>query len=170
MRVLGIDPGTVVAGYGLVDNTDGDLKMVACGIVKASQRLSPAERLSKLYQGLKEVVARYQPDAVAVEQPFVSNNISTALAIGRAQAVAMLVAANQDIPVYEYSPRIVKQRVSSYGAGSKEQIQQMVKLQLGLSELPQPADAADALAIALCHFSEMHLSNLIGEKPKRSRK
>ncbi len=170
MRVLGIDPGTVVAGYGLVDNTDGDLKMVACGIVKASQRLSPAERLSKLYQGLKEVVARYQPDVVAVEQPFVSNNVSTALAIGRAQAVAMLVAANQDIPVYEYSPAKVKYAVTSYGASSKEQIQQMVKLQLGLSELPQPADAADALAVALCHLSEMHLSNLIGEKPKRSRK
>ena len=170
MRVLGIDPGTVVAGYGVVDSTDGDLKMVACGVVKASPRLSPAERLSIMYQGLKEVVTRYQPDVVAVEQPFVSNNVSTALAIGRAQAIAMLVAANRDIPVYEYTPAKVKQRVSSYGASSKEQIQQMVKLQLNLSELPQPADAADALAVALCHISEMHLSNLIGEKPKRSRK
>jgi crossover junction endodeoxyribonuclease RuvC len=170
MRVLGIDPGTVVAGYGLVDNTDGDLKMVVCGVVKSSPRLSPAERLSKLYYGLKEVVERYQPDVVAVEQPFVSNNVSTAFVIGRAQAVAILVAANQDIPVYEYSPAKVKHTVSSYGASSKEQMQQMVKLQLNLAELPQPADAADALAVALCHISEMHLSNLIGEKPKRSRK
>ena len=170
MLVLGIDPGTVVAGYGLVDNTDGDLKMVACGIVKSSQRLSPAERLSKLYYGLTEVVERYRPDVVAVEQPFVSNNVSTAFVIGRAQAVAILVAANRDIPVFEYSPAKVKHTVSSYGASSKEQIQQMVKLQLGLSELPQPADAADALAVALCHISEMHLNNLIGEKPKRSRK
>ncbi len=170
MLVLGIDPGTVVAGYGLVENTDGDLKMVACGIVKSSQRLSPAERLSKLYYGLTEVVERYRPDVVAVEQPFVSNNVSTAFVIGRAQAVAILVAANRDIPVFEYSPAKVKHTVSSYGASSKEQIQQMVKLQLGLSELPQPADAADALAVALCHISEMHLNNLIGEKPKRSRK
>ncbi|MDD5287639.1 MAG: crossover junction endodeoxyribonuclease RuvC [Dehalococcoidales bacterium] len=170
MRVLGIDPGTVVTGYGVVDNTDGDLKMVSCGIVKSSQRLSSAERLSNLYKGLTTVVKRYKPDVVAVEQPFVSNNVSTALAIGRAQAVAMLVAANKDIPVYEYTPAKVKQRVSSYGASSKEQIQQMVKLQLNLPELPQPADAADALAVALCHISEMHLSNLIGEKPKRSKK
>jgi crossover junction endodeoxyribonuclease RuvC len=170
MKVLGIDPGTVVAGYGVVDNTNGDLKMIACGVVKSSPRLSPPERLSNLYKGLSEVVARYQPDVVAVERPFVSNNVSTALAIGRAQAVAMLVAANRDIPVYEYTPAKVKQRVSSYGASSKEQIQQMVKLQLNLSELPQSSDAADALAVALCHLSEMHLSNLIGEKPKRSRK
>lgn len=170
MRVLGVDPGTVVAGYGLVDDTGGDLQMVACGVVKASKRLAPAERLSKLYHGLNEIVVHYRPDVMAVEQPFVSNNISTSLAIGRAQAVAMLVAANQGIPVFEYTPRKVKQTVSNYGAGSKEQIQQMVKLQLGLSELPQPVDAADAIAIALCHFSEMHFINLIGDKPKRSRK
>jgi crossover junction endodeoxyribonuclease RuvC len=168
--VLGIDPGTVVAGYGLVDNSDGNLRMVAYGTVKSSQKLSPAERLSKLYYGLKEVVERYQPDVVAVEQPFVSNNVSTAFAIGRAQAVAILVAANQDIPVFEYSPAKVKHMVSSYGASSKEQMQQMVKLQLNLAELPQPADAADALAVALCHISETHYSNLIGEQPKRSKK
>jgi crossover junction endodeoxyribonuclease RuvC len=170
MKVLGVDPGTIVAGYGLVDDTNGDLKMITCGVIKASQRLSPAERLSKIYQGLKAVVARYRPDVMAVEQPFVSNNVSAALAIGRAQAVAMLVAANQNIRVFEYTPRKVKQAVSNYGAGSKEQIQQMVKLQLGLAELPQPADAADALAIALCHFSEMRFNNLIGEDPKRSKK
>ncbi|MCX6003715.1 MAG: crossover junction endodeoxyribonuclease RuvC [Chloroflexi bacterium] len=169
MRVLGIDPGTIVAGYGVVDSTDANLKMVSCGIVKSSPRLSPPERLSNLYKGLSEVVARYQPDVVAVEQPFVSNNVSTALAIGRAQAVAMLVAANQNLPVYEYTPAQVKHRVTSYGASSKEQIQQMVKLQLNLSELPQPSDAADALAVALCHLSEMHLKNLIGEKPKSNR-
>jgi crossover junction endodeoxyribonuclease RuvC len=170
MLVLGIDPGTIIAGYGLVDNSNGDLKMIAYGVIKSSQKLSPAERLSKLYYGLKEVVERYRPDVVAVEQPFVSNNVSTAFVIGRAQAVAILVAANQDIPVFEYSPAKVKHAVSSYGASSKEQMQQMVKLQLNLSELPEPADAADALAVALCHISETHFSNLIGEKPKRSRK
>jgi len=170
MKVLGIDPGTIVAGYGLVDNTDGNLKMVVCGVVKSSPRLPPPERLSNLYKGLKEVVARYKPDVVAVETPFVSNNVSTALAIGRAQAIAMLVAANKKIPVYEYTPAQVKHRVTSYGASSKEQIQQMVKLQLNLSELPQPSDAADALAVALCHLCETHLNELIEEKPKRSRK
>lgn len=170
MRVLGIDPGTIVAGFGVVDNTDGDLKMIGCGVVKSSPRLPPAERLSRLYEGLSEAVKRFKPDVVAVEQPFVSNNVSTALAIGRAQAVAMLVAANKNIPVFEYSPAQVKYTVTSYGASSKEQVQQMVKLQLGLEELPQPTDAADALAVALCHLSETHLNNLINEKPKRSKK
>ena len=170
MLVLGIDPGTIIAGYGLVDNADGNMKMVAYGVVKSSQKLSTAERLSKLYYGLKEVVDRYDPDVVAVEQPFVSNNVSTAFIIGRAQAVAILVAANRDIPVFEYSPAKVKHAVSSYGASSKDQMQQMVKLQLNLAELPEPADASDALAVALCHISETHFSDLIGEKPKRSRK
>ena len=170
MLVLGIDPGTIIAGYGLVDNADGNLKMVAYGVVKSSQKLPIPERLSKLYYGLKEVVDRYEPDVVAVEQPFVSNNVSTAFIIGRAQAVAILVAANRDIPVFEYSPAKIKHAVSSYGASSKEQMQQMVKLQLNLAELPEPADAADALAVALCHISETHFSDLIGEKPKRSRK
>jgi crossover junction endodeoxyribonuclease RuvC len=170
MLVLGIDPGTIIAGYGLVDNTDGNLNMVAYGIVKSSPRLSPPERLSKLYYGLKEVVEQYHPDVVAVEQPFVSNNVSTAFVIGRAQAVVILVAANRDIPVFEYSPAKVKHAVSSYGASSKEQMQQMVKLQLNLDELPEPADASDALAVALCHISETHLNSLTGEKPKRSKK
>ena len=170
MLVLGIDPGTIVAGYGLVDNADGNLKMVAYGIVKSSSRLPPAERLSKLYYGLKEIVEHYHPDVVAVEQPFVSNNVSTAFVIGRAQAVAILVAANRNIPVFEYSPAKVKHSVSSYGASSKEQMQQMVKLQLNLAELPEPADASDALAVALCHISETHLNSITGEKPKRSRK
>ena len=170
MRVLGIDPGTVVAGYGLVDHENGDMKMVGCGVVKSSRNLSLAERLSRLYQGLVEVVAKYQPDVVAVEQPFVSNNVSTALAIGRAQAIAMLVAANKNIPVYEYAPAKVKYAVTNYGASSKEQVQQMIQIQLGLNEIPKPSDAADALAVAMCHISEMHLSDLIEEKPKRSKK
>ena len=170
MLVLGIDPGTIIAGYGLVDNTDGSLKMVAYGVIKSPQKLPVPERLSKLYYGLKEVVQKYRPDVVAVEQPFVSNNVITAFIIGRAQAVAILVAANQDIPVFEYSPAKVKYAVSSYGASSKEQMQQMVRLQLNLAEIPEPADAADALAVALCHLSETHFNNLIGEKTKRSKK
>ncbi|MBN1644376.1 MAG: crossover junction endodeoxyribonuclease RuvC [Dehalococcoidales bacterium] len=170
MKVLGIDPGTIVAGYGIVDNTNGNLKMVVCGVVKSSPRLPPPERLCNLFKGLSEVVARYKPDAVAVETPFVSNNVSTALAIGRAQAITILVAAIKKIPIYEYTPAEVKHRVTSYGASSKEQIQRMVKLQLNLSEIPQPSDAADALAVALCHISETHMNDLIEEKPKRSRK
>ena len=109
-------------------------------------------------------MGRYQPDEVAVEQPFMANNAKSALAIGRAQAIAMLAAANKGIPTYEYTPTQIKQQVANYGASSKEQIQEMVKLQLGLSQIPQPNDAADALAVALCHLSEIHLSNLLAKQ------
>ena len=172
MRVLGIDPGTVVVGWGLVDSTDGKERMVDYGVLTAPAKLPPAQRLSVLYKGLEKVVARCKPDAVAVEMPFVSLNVRSALAIGRAQAVALLAAANRGIPTFEYTPAQVKQRVASYGASSKEQIQQMVRLQLNLAEIPKPADAADALAVALCHLSEVHISGLLGEaqsKKKRRR-
>ena len=99
-----------------------------------------------------------------IEQPFVARNVKSALAVGKAQAVAILAAANRGISTYEYTPTQVKQRVANYGASSKEQIQEMVKLQLGLSQTPQPSDAADALAVAICHLHETHLSNLLAEQ------
>ena len=125
------------------------------------------ERLRRIYNELLEVISRHQPDAVAVEQPFVAKNVRTALAIGRAQAIALLAAANKSIPAFEYTPAQVKQRVANYGAGSKEQIQEMVRLQLGLAEVPQPNDAADALAVAICHAQETHLSNLLAQQGER---
>jgi len=170
MRVLGVDPGTIVAGYGVIDSDSGQVKMIACGIIKANQKLTPSERLSILYKGLLQVLKKYKPEVLAVEHPFVGANVSSALAIGRAQAVAMLIAANNDIPVFEYSPAKVKQSVASYGASSKEQIQQMVRLHLGLTEIPEPFDAADALAVALCHINENHINYLISEKPEKKRR
>ena len=170
MRVMGIDPGTVVVGYGVVDSSDGQEKMVVCGVLTAPAKLKPAERLSILYKALEKLVGRLKPDVVAVETPFVSQNVSSALAIGRAEAVALLVATNKGIPTYEYSPRQIKQTVASYGASSKEQIQQMVKIQLGLEEIPKPSDAADALAVALCHLSEVHISGLLNEQPPEKKR
>jgi crossover junction endodeoxyribonuclease RuvC len=170
MRVLGIDPGTVVVGWGVVDSVDGAESMAGCGALTASSKLSHGERLSILYKGLEKIVGRFTPDAVAVETPFVSQNVSSALAIGRAQAVALLAAANRGIPTFEYTPAQIKQRVASYGASSKEQIQQMVRMQLGLEEIPDPADAADALAVALCHLSEVHVSGLLGEATGKKRR
>ena len=117
-----------------------------------------------MYNQLLEIVSRYQPDVVAVEQPFIAKNVKSALAIGRAQAIALLAAAGRGIPTYEYTPTQIKQRVANYGASSKEQIQEMVRLQLGLSQVPHPSDAADALAVAICHLHEMHLSNLLAEQ------
>ncbi len=161
MRVLGIDPGTVTMGYGVIETGVDEITLVDYGALNTPTRSPIGERLSYLYNRLLEIISRHQPDAVAVEQPFMSKNVRSALAIGRAQAIAMLAAANRGIPVYEYAPTEIKQRVTDYGASSKEQIQEMVRLQLGLSQVPEPNDAADALAVAICHWREMQLQSLL---------
>ena len=161
MRILGIDPGTVIMGYGVIDTEEDKISLVECGVLKNPGRSPIGERLSYFYGGLSEIISRYQPDAVAVEQPFMAKNVRSALAIGRAQAVAMLAAANKGVQVYEYTPTEIKQKVADYGASSKEQIQEMVRLQLELSEVPQPNDAADALAVAICHLREVQLQSLL---------
>jgi crossover junction endodeoxyribonuclease RuvC len=167
MKILGIDPGTVVMGWGVIEGEDNDLALVDFGAITVPEKSPMGERLNRLYQELLKVVQRYKPDAVAVEQPFVAKNVRTALAIGRAQAIALLAAANQEIPAFEYTPAQVKQRVANYGASSKEQIQEMVRLQLGLAEVPQPNDAADALAVAICHAQEIHINSLLTRQGER---
>ncbi len=164
MRILGIDPGTVAMGYGVLESSDGETTLIDYGVLTPVARSPIGERLAFLYENLQKIISKSQPDAVAVEQPFVAKNVKSALAIGKAQAIAILAAANQGIPSYEYTPTQIKQRVANYGASSKEQIQEMVRLQLGLSQIPEPSDAADALAVALCHISEMHLSNLLARE------
>jgi len=164
MRILGIDPGTVTMGYGVIESKEDNIALVDCGALVSPARSPIGERLRYLYDGLLQIILRCQPDAVAIEQPFMAKNVQSALAIGRAQAMAMLAAAKQGIPAYEYTPTQVKQRVADYGASSKEQIQEMVRLQLELSEVPQPSDAADALAVAICHLRETHLESLLAEQ------
>lgn len=167
MRVLGVDPGTITMGYGVVESRDDEIALIDCGALVSSERSPIGERLSYLYHELLKIISRHQPEVVAVEQPFVAKNARSALAIGRAQAVALLAAANKGIPTYEYTPAQIKQRVTNYGASSKEQIQEMVKFQLGLAEVPSPSDAADALAVAICHLREIHLSNLLASQKER---
>jgi len=164
MRILGIDPGTVTMGYGVIEAEDDEIALVDYGALSSPARSPIGERLSYLYNELSKVFSRYQPDVVAIEQPFMAKNVKSALAIGRAQAVAILVAANREIPSYEYTPAQVKQRVADYGAGSKEQVQEMVRLQLGLAQVPQPSDAADALAVAICHLRETYLDSLLAKQ------
>ena len=161
MRVLGIDPGTLNLGYGVVDEDAGEMAMVDCGVVSLSSKVPVEQRLSSLYKKLVEIVARHQPDEVAIEEPFVAGNVRSALAIGRAQAIAMLAAANKNLPVFRYLPTQVKQQVTDYGGSSKEQVQEMVRLQLGLAERPEPSDAADALAVAICHLHQKHIEILL---------
>ena len=157
----------MVMGYGVVESEDDELTLVDFGAINVPEHSQIGERLSYLYKELLEIIQRHNPDAVAVEQPFIAKNVRSAMAIGRAQAIALLAAASQSIPTFEYTPAQVKQRVANYGASSKEQIQEMVRLQLGLSEVPQPNDAADALAVAICHVQEMHLNRLLTEQGER---
>jgi crossover junction endodeoxyribonuclease RuvC len=167
MRILGIDPGTVVMGYGVIEAENDKTTLIDSDAIVTQERSPIGERLSYMYHRLLEIIARHQPDAVAIEQPFMAKNVKAALAVGRAQAIAILAAADKGIPTYEYTPAQVKQRVTNYGASTKEQVQEMVKLQLGLAQVPQPTDAADALAVALCHLQETHLASLLakGGKP-----
>jgi len=144
-------------GYGIVESDDYSLIAIAYGAFKCQERQPLASRLSQLFENLNKIIAQYEPDAVAIETPFVGDNVRSALAIGKAQGVAMLAAGLRQIPVFEYSPATVKHHVADYGASTKEQMQEMVKLLLDLSEIPQPNDAADALAIAICHSREMKL-------------
>jgi len=161
MRVLGIDPGTLNLGYGVVDEDSNVMAMVACGVLSLPSKVPVERRLSSLYKKLCEIVARYKPDEVAIEEPFVAGNARSALAIGRAQAIAILAAANVNLPIFRYMPTQVKQQVTTYGGSDKEQVQEMVRLQLGLTQTPQPSDAADALAVAICHLHQKHVERLL---------
>jgi len=164
MIVLGIDPGTIVMGYGVIEGLNETVSLIKYGALNTPSRSPIGERLNFLYDNLQAIISRYQPEVVAVEQPFVAKNARSAFAIGLAQAVAILAAANRKLPCFEYTPAEIKQRVSNYGASSKEQIQQMVMLQLDLTEVPEPCDAADALAVALCHIQVTHLENLLNRQ------
>lgn len=163
MRVLGIDPGTLNMGYGLVDEVEGKLSMVGCGVLSLSSKVPIEKRLCNFYRRLVEVINHDRPDEVAIEEPFVAINARSALAVGRAQAIAILAAANNDIPVFRYLPTQVKQQVTDYGGSSKEQVQGMVKIQLELSDFPYSEDAADALAVAICHIYQSNFTRRLAE-------
>ena len=162
MRILGVDPGTINLGYGVVDG-EGEMHMVDCGVISLPARLPMEERLRSLYNELSKIIARHKPSEVAIEEPFIGHNVKSAFAIGKAQAIAILAAANQGLPIYYYSPAKVKQQITSYGQSDKQQVQEMVRVQLGLSELPQPSDAADALAVAMCHIQQRRLNQWVTE-------
>ncbi len=147
---LGIDPGTAILGYGVVSG-DRDPEIVTYGVIRTESSLSPEKRLQRLYDAVSRLIAEHLPDAVAVEQLFFSKNVTTALPVMQARGVVLLAAANADIPISEYRPIEVKQAITGYGKADKPQMQEMVRVLLRLATIPQPDDAADALAIAICH-------------------
>lgn len=153
MRVLGIDPASAgTTGYGVVEMAGGRCRMLAFGGKAAKAKQSPAERLREIHALVTRLVEEYAPDALALESVFSALNVKTALKLAEVRGVVMLAAAQAGVAVHNYSPREVKLSVTGYGHADKQQMQQMVRAELQLGELPQPADAADALAVALCHI------------------
>jgi crossover junction endodeoxyribonuclease RuvC len=163
MRVRGVDPGPIRLGYGVVDVGDG-MRMVDCGVVGVSSEVPIERRLQLLHMELSKLIKRHQPTEVAIEEPFVGKNAKSALWVGRAEAVAILAAVSQGVPVHYYSPAQVKQQVASYGASDKHQVRQMVRIHLGLAVAPEPSDAADALAVAICHIQCAGVEEWLGQR------
>ena len=160
MRVLGVDPGTFRMGVGVVDSGAGELSLVYSAALSPDRRGSLSERLHYLHNRLLDVMQEWAPSVVAIEDPFVARNVHAAMAVGQAQAVAMVAAAHQGLSVCSYSPREVKKAVTDYGGSSKEQVQEMVRVLLSLEQLPEPSDAADALAVAICHINASRVGDL----------
>ena len=151
MIILGIDPGTAITGVGIVEFLGNRYKAINYNCLRTGPELPLDLRLKSLYEGLTEIIQVYRPDVMAVEELFFNKNARTALAVGHARGIALLAGANSNIPVAEYTPLQVKQAVTGYGKADKQQVQFMVKSLLALREIPKPDDAADALAIAICH-------------------
>jgi crossover junction endodeoxyribonuclease RuvC len=161
---LGLDPGLATTGYGLVASDGQRLAMVAYGVIRTPAGRPTVERLAKLHRQVAELVERYQPDASAVEELFFSSNARTAMSVGQARGVLLLALAEAGLPVAEYTPMQVKQAVTGYGGADKAQVQEMVRLLLNRSETPRPDDAADALAVSICHHHSARLVALVQGK------
>jgi crossover junction endodeoxyribonuclease RuvC len=151
MRTLGIDPGTAIMGWGIVDEADGALSLVDFGVLTTPAGMPQAERLAQIYDQLRALLDRFRPEAAGVEELFFGKNVNTAITVGQARGVVLLSLAQAGVPIHEYKPTVVKQAVAGYGGADKKQMQEMVRLTLRLDKIPRPDDAADALAIAICH-------------------
>jgi len=165
LLILGIDPGTATTGYGLIDKQSSRLRLVDYGVIKTPAKQPGHIRLQLIYRQLNKLMERYQPPAVAIEQLFFNTNVTTAMSVGQARGVILLAAAEAGINIGEYTPLQIKQALTGYGRASKGQIQQMVKVMLGMDKLPKPDDAADAIAVAICHAnSALMTAKLRGAK------
>ena len=159
MRIIGIDPGTVRTGYGLVlaEEKEQNLLYICSGAIKTSSREDFSQRLKKIYDGILSIIKEHSPDAVAIEELFFAHDVKAALKLGHASGVALLASANLGLPVFKYSSTHIKKAVLGYGRGEKHQIQKMVQAILGLQDIPETEDAADALAVAICHIHNASL-------------
>jgi crossover junction endodeoxyribonuclease RuvC len=151
VKVFGVDPGSQRTGYGCIDTDGRRHHLVASGVVVTSPKATFPEKLLTIYQGLARLLAEHRPDCVAVENVFHAINVRSALVLGHARGVALLAAVEGHYPLFEYTPAEIKLAVVGYGRAEKHQVGEMVRLLLGLTDVPQPHDAADALAVAICH-------------------
>lgn len=151
MRILGIDPGTGILGFGVIDVQKGKAKLVDAGVVKTPAHTPLDERLEDIFDSLSEIIEQTRPDVMSIEKLFFAQNVTTAISVAHARGVAMLTGRRAKMPVFEYTPLQIKQTLTGYGRADKKQMQEMVRIQLNLREAPKPDDCADALAAALTH-------------------
>ncbi len=153
MRIIGIDPGTGILGFGVIDANGAKTTLVTAGVIRTPAHTPLPERLSEIYDGLTEIIKETSPEIMAIEKLFFAQNVTTAMSVAHARGVAMLTGKQADLQIEEYTPLQIKQTMTGYGRADKKQMQEMVRLQLGLSEVPKPDDCADALAAAImCAF------------------
>ncbi len=163
MLVMGVDPGTATTGYGLVRvRENGDLQAVTYGVISTPKNTNPEERLLAIHTEILELISLHSPDTAAVEKLFFSRNVTTALAVGQARGVILLALAQRKVHLSEYTPMEIKQAIAGYGGADKSQVQLMVKAILNLDDIPRPDDAADALAVAICHSTSYRYRMLEG--------
>ncbi|MGB9679346.1 MAG: crossover junction endodeoxyribonuclease RuvC [Thermoanaerobacteraceae bacterium] len=159
MRILGIDPGIAIMGYGIIDFTGNKISVVDYGAITTKAGIEKSIRLSDIYNGTISVIQKYNPEILAIEELFFNKNAKTVITIGESRGVSILAGVNSNIEIYEYTPLQVKQAVVGYGRADKNQVQQMVKVLLNLNEIPKPDDVADALAVAICHCHSSNINN-----------
>ena len=165
MLVLGIDPGLAITGYGFIEiNQNREYTCKEFGVIRTEAGLADPERLVVIYQTLTDLIHHHRPDAGAVEKLFFQRNVKTALSVGQARGIVMLALAQANLHIHEYTPNEIKQTICGYGNAGKRQIQRMVQTLLSLEDLPKPDDAADALAVAICHIHHQSYNSLMQEK------
>ncbi len=169
MRVLGIDPGSETLGWGVVEGSGNKYSLVEFGVVRSNPRQEFSKRLAKIFASVDEVAERLRPEAMAIEEAFYSINVNVAMKLGQVRGVMLLMAEQRGLSIAEYAPRLVKKTVVGYGNAEKQQVGEMVRLLLGLRSAPTPHDAADALAIAICHFHHAGLNEKLGKAIRGAR-
>lgn len=163
LRILGIDPGIAIVGFGFIDQRGNRLVPVQYGCIQTEAHTDPAVRLRQIYDSLRQLIDTYKPDAVALEKLFFNRNVTTAFTVGQARGVLMLAAVQHGLPIGEYTPLQVKQAIVGYGKAEKRQVQEMVRMFLQLREAPKPDDVADALAVAICHAHSVGFQQKLDE-------